>query len=582
MSPPTVAEALAAGLGRHRITDVFGQSLPSALFLATPAHGIRQVAYRTENAGGAMADGYARTTGRIGVVAAQNGPAATLLVPPLAEARTASIPILALVQDVPRANRDRNAFQEFDHAGLFASCAKWVRRLDDPARVDDYLDMAISAACSGRPGPAALWLPRDGRGAPVPAGARRRRAQLGAFPQDRTRPAADEVARAAELLRTATHPIVIAGGGVHLSGASAALSRLQGRAARPGGSTTMGIVSNYMGRGSASRHVRDVVRSADVVLLVGSRTNENGTDAWRAFPPDATYIHIDVDGAEIGRNYEAVRLLGDARLTLEDLAAALEDGDLALRTGSRAAVADRIARARSAAGEDLGRLARSDTTPLRPERVVAELDALLGDVLGADGDVVVTADASYSTIWMGNQLRARRPGQRFLTPRGLAGLGWGLPLAVGAKVARPQATVVALVGDGGFGHVWSELETCVRENLPIVVVLLNNGILGFQKHVELVQFGAHTTATDLAPVDHAAVARACGCDGVRVAEVDDLAPTLAKAVASGRTCLVEVVCDPDAHPPITAWDDVADEAILTTGGDRSGVTGPGPTHPPTD
>lgn len=133
-------------------------------------------------------------------------------------------------------------------------------------------------------------------------------------------------------------------------------------------------------------------------------------------------------------------------------------------------------------------------------------------------------------------------------------MGRGVPLALGAKAAQPGASVVALVGDGGFGHVWSELETSVRERLPIVVVLLDNGILGFQKHVELVQFGEHTTATDFTPVDHAAIARACGAEAVRVQASADLAPALAKALDSGTTWLIEVRCDPDARPPITAWD----------------------------
>lgn len=568
---PTVAEALAAGLARHGVTDVFGQSLPSALFLAAPAHGIRQIAYRTENAGGAMADGYARISGRIGVVAAQNGPAATLLVAPMAEALTASVPLLALVQDVPLANRDRNAFQEFDHAALFASCAKWVRRLEDPARVDDYLDAAISVACSGRPGPVVLLLPRDILSAGAPAPAVPRRASLGSFPLDRTRPPQERVAEAAGLLRRASRPLVIAGGGVHLSGAAPALAALQAVASLPVGTTTMGkgstdetnplslgVVSNYMGPRARTHHLREFVRAADVILLVGTRTNENGTDTWRALPANATFIHVDVASDEIGRNYEALRLRGDARLTLEDLTAALVAGDLAARQAARQVFVEEIETARDKAELELAAVATSDAVPLRPERVVAVLDELIR----GSKDVVVTADASYSTIWMGNQVTSRQVGQRFLAPRGLAGLGWGLPLALGARAARPESTVISVVGDGGFGHVWSELETAVRENLPIVVIVLNNGILGFQKHVELVQLGAHTTAVDFAAVDHVAVARACGVDAVRVNTPEELAPALAAAIGSGRPALVEVMCDPDAFPPITAWEDVAVRAIL--------------------
>ncbi len=565
MTEQTVADALAAGLKRHGVTEIFGQSLPTALFLATPRHGIRQIAYRTENAGGAMADGYARASGKVGVVAAQNGPAATLLVPPLAEALKASVPILALVQEVPQANRDRNSFQEFDHLALFASCTKWIRTLDEPGRVDDLLDMALTVACSGRPGPVVLMLPRDVLTRPVEVSTHRRRA-LGKFPLDRTQPAEDEIVRAAERIACARNPVLVAGGGVHLSGAADVVAEIQEHASLPVGTTTMGkgsvderhplsigVISNYMGRTSASHHLREFVAETDLVVFVGSRTNENGTDAWRAFPRSVAVVHIDVDSGEVGRNYEAeIRLVGDARLTLEALRAALDHVDLGARHGARSAVEARVRDARRLHHEDVRALVGATTTPIRPERVAAELDALVAD----RGNVLVAADASYSTIWMGNFLRARYAGQRFLSPRGLAGLGWGLPLALGAKAARPEARVVALVGDGGFGHVWSELETAVRENLPVVVVLFDNGILGFQKHAELVQFGAHTSAVDFTRVDHCAVARACGAEAVRVESPEDIRPALLKALDDDRTWLIEVRSDPDARPPITAWDDV--------------------------
>ena len=142
----TVAHALVQGLKRHGVSRIFGQSLPSLLILAAEEAGIRQIAYRQENAGGYMADAYARLTGTPGIVTAQNGPAATLLVPPLAECLKASVPVIALVQEVNRDQTDRNAFQEFDHVQLFSSCAKWIRRVTDASRAEDYLDMAFAAA----------------------------------------------------------------------------------------------------------------------------------------------------------------------------------------------------------------------------------------------------------------------------------------------------------------------------------------------------------------------------------------------------------------------------------------------------
>lgn len=178
-------------------------------------------------------------------------------------------------------------------------------------------------------------------------------------------------------------------------------------------------------------------------------------------------------------------------------------------------------------------------------------------------DMIVVADASYSSMWVVGQLRSRTAGQRFITPRGLAGLGWGLPLAIGAKLARPASPVVALVGDGGFAHSWAELETVVRSNVPVIVIVLNNGILGFQKDAETVKFGSYTTACHFSPVDHAAIARACGCGGAVVSTPGDLGKALDVALAENRPWLIEVTTDPSAHPPISLFDGTLDRGLPT-------------------
>ena len=212
----TGAHILAGALQRHGVTRVFGQSIPSAFFLAAPSYGITQVGYRTENAGAAMADAYARVSGQVAVGTAQNGPAATPLVPGLAEALKASIPVVAIVQDVHRQFTDRNAFQELDHAALFGGVAKWVRRVADVSRIEDYVDMAFAAATTGRAGPAVLLVPLDvldetGKGLPQAP----RRASLGHYPLDPVAPDPARVAEAAALLAGAKNPLVIAGGGLH-------------------------------------------------------------------------------------------------------------------------------------------------------------------------------------------------------------------------------------------------------------------------------------------------------------------------------------------------------------------------------
>ncbi|KQY18566.1 acetolactate synthase catalytic subunit [Rhizobium sp. Root482] len=556
----TVADRVALSLLRHEVEFLFAQSLPSAVVLAAEAQGIRQISYRQENMGGAMADGYARLSGKVGVVCAQNGPAATLLVPPLAEALKASIPVVALVQEVERDQTDRNAFQEIDHIALFQSCTKWVRRVQTEDRIEDYIDAAFTAAASGRPGPVALLLPADLLRAQFKPAGTERRANLGRYPLDRTRPADDMIEQAAMWIAAAQRPVVLAGGGVHGAGASSELAHLQELASLPVCTTNMGkgavdehhplslgVLGSLTGPRSLGAETRHFLEEADLIILIGTRTNQNGTDNWRQISNSARVIHIDVDPTEIGRNFEALRLVGDARECLKTLNRGLENQDLSQRRAARTALEGRIGRCWMNFEQTRHPFALSDQSPIRPERVMRELQPWLKD------ELTVVADASYSSMWVVGQLRAERPGTRFITPRGLAGLGWGVPLAIGAKLAQPNTPVVALVGDGGFAHSWAELETMMRLKIPVTTIVLNNGILGFQRDAETVKFGRYTSACHFAPVDHAQIAAACGCRSARVDDPADLAHHIRTGIESDEPYLIEVMTDPEAHPPLSLF-----------------------------
>jgi acetolactate synthase-1/2/3 large subunit len=313
-----------------------------------------------------------------------------------------------------------------------------------------------------------------------------------------------------------------------------------------------GVLGALVGPRSLGRQTRALLDAADMVLLVGTRTNQNGTDSWRLISPTARVIHIDLDPQEIGRNYEALRLAGDAATTLEALSAALGRRDLAKRRQARPALAKRIAAAWRRFEDDRKPMLGANTSPIRPERIMAELQTLLTPAM------TVVADASYASMWIVGQLRSLRAGMRFLTPRGLAGLGWGLPMAIGARLAAPDDPVVVLVGDGGFAHSWAELETLVRMQIPLTVIVLNNGVLGYQKDAETVKFGAYTTACHFAPVDHAAIARACGCHGQRIESPADILPALREAISAERPWLLDVITDPAAHPPLSLYEGTLD------------------------
>lgn len=556
----TVSDAIVGALARHGVRHIFAQSIPSTVLLRCPSAGIEQITYRTENAGGAMADGYARVSGRIGVVGAQNGPAAALLVPPLAEALKASSPVVALVQDIAQKFSDRNAFQDLAHLEMFSSCTKWVRRLTQPDRAADYVDMAVVAATSGRPGPAVLLLPLDVLQEKVTLDAGRDTV-LGSYPLDRPVAEPRAVAEAAEVLAASERVLIVAGGGVHGAQAVLELTELQ-QVTHAAVATTMmgkgvvdesdpwvmGVIGYAMGQFSRTHNMEELIDSADVVMLLGTRTNQNGTDGWKLFRRARKLLHVDIDPLEIGRNYEALRLVGDIKTTLRALIDLLGTYDLANLRATNNEWVPEIAKARQRHSEEVRGLIESNEVPLRPERVMAELDSLL------PRDAVVVADASYSTIWIANYLTSRKAGQRFIMPRGLAGLGWGLPMALGVKAAVPDAPVIVISGDGGFGHCWSETETAIRMGLPIVHIVLNNSVLGYQKHGELANWGAHTSGVRLGGVDHAMIARACGTNGVRVEHPQELRSALQNAISSNQPYLVDVIVDSNAYPPITAFD----------------------------
>ncbi|SMY11467.1 acetolactate synthase catalytic subunit [Brevibacterium jeotgali] len=561
----TVADVLAKRLKNRGLRHFFGQSLPSRLVLSLEELGVEQVAYRTENAGGAMADGFARVSGTVPVVTAQNGPAATLLVPPLVEAKLVRSPVLAIVQEVPSRFRGKNAFQEIDHFELFRSSTKAVLRIDEPERAVETLDRAIDLARGGVPGPVVLLTPADILLEDVEPVVDEQPAGL-EFPADRTVPASNRLAEAVDALAQAERPLVVAGGGVHRSGATEALREFVQRHRVPVATTNMGkgavdeadqlsigVVGNAMAPRSTTHGMDALIAESDVVLVVGARMNENGTDSWKLFPRSATYIQVDIDPEELGRNYPVIRLLGDVDATLRELTAASGSRGTFLSAFDADSAIRRIAEVKASAQETVSGAVDLEQTPIRPERIVKDLAEAVPE------DAILVADASYSTIWLSNYFHAAGGRYDFVEPRGMAGLGWGFPMAIGAKVAHPDREVVCLTGDGGFGHVWQEMETLARMGRKVVVVLLDNGILGFQKHAEISKYSGTTTATEFAPVDHAGIAKASGIDAFDVSDPAELGPAISKALDSASSTLIVVKTDPRAYPPITAFGDITAE-----------------------
>lgn len=559
MPKASFSKRVALALKRHGVTEIFGQSNPPTIMLEANALGIRQVGFRQENTGSYMAHGFsAGSEGRIGVMAAQNGPAATLLVAGLAECQKASIPVVALVQDIGAESLDRNAFQEIDHARMFESVSKWVRRIPSVNRVEDYVDMAFVAAASGRPGPVVLLLPGDFLFDPTEYEyTEQRNISYGTYPLDRVAAEPSQVKKAAALLAEAKCPFIYAGGGVISSQACAELRAIQEECSIPIATSTMGKgsvdelhplsmgpIGYYMGNRGVTKFLKPMVQNADVILLVGNRTNQNGTDAWTLLPREAKYIHIDIDPMEVGRNYESLRVVGDAKLVLTQLKEELTALDLSARKNARSQVEQEIAKARASHVDEAKKVCESASTPIRIERVLAEVEKQLAD------NHIIVADASLSSVWLANYIKATN-NRKFIFPRGIAGLGWGMPMAMGAKVANPNRPVFCLAGDGGFGHVWSELETCKREKINVVTMVINNEILGYQKHAERSLLnGLYTTACDLTDTNIAAVAEAVGIKGLRLEKPEDIERIIKEAFAYDGPVVIDAIIDPECIPPL--------------------------------
>ena len=566
--------ALLAGLlAEHGVRHVFGvpggQTLALYDAILDRAPALSHVLVRDERTAAYAADGYARMTGRVGVCDATVGPGAAKLPSGLGEALGASVPVIALVSDLPTrlaAHRYRSAAsQALDQAALLAPVTKWLASVPDAASMPGLVRQAFREATSGRPGPVALLLPQDVLDAPAePVPPRPASARFGAFPAFRPAPEPADVAAVAQVLRRAARPFLLAGGGVMHSGAGPAVTALATRLSAAVGTTLTGKgaiaedhplsvgVTGTMGTAVAAAALAE----ADVVLLAGTKASGGATYGWTLPHAGQQVVQLDIDPAELGRAFEvAAAMLGDARAGLTALLTELGTGTpvaSASATGTGLAIGadpDRSAwRARVAALTADWRAVRdteraSDAVPIAPQRVLAALEEAL-----APGDCLI-CDASLASGWGGVYFEQRQPGRQVLFPRGQAGLGYALPAAIGAATAAVSAAATApgrtvvLTGDGALGYAVGELATVTELGLPITVVVLNNRSLGWIRWYQRITFGRGYQDDDFADVAYADVARAFGMHGVRVTDPAELGGALASALHSDRPALVDVVTE---------------------------------------
>jgi acetolactate synthase-1/2/3 large subunit len=544
-----VGERLAELLVKNGIEYVFGvpggQTLPLYEGISKYQGRIQHVLMRDERSAGYAADAFARITGRVGVCDATVGPGATNLLSPLAEAHCSSIPVIAIVADVARGWEHRrtrgNASQAMDQMEMFKPVSKWQVRVTDPKSIDDLVQQALRVATTGKPGPVVVCVPDDVASTDIEFRDLVEGADGALYPRFRSVPDPEQIKLASTMLKAASKPLIVAGGGAHISGCYQQVRDLMEQ-------TSAALITSISGKGIVEEThpqvfgvtgtfgnpiARAISQEADVIMFVGCKAGQLTTFNYCSPSPEQAVIHLDLDPEEIGRNYpDSMPLLGDATLGLNAILSELGDHTLSSQWDF------------ASYKEKHNQWYRDQTnpanasTPLRPQPVIGVVNEFLTD------DDLVVCDASLASGWAANYLNFAKAGRRIIAPRGLAGLGWGSPATIGASFANEKANrIIQIAGDGGFGYSLQELEVMNRFKLPIVTIILNNATLGWIKHVQKNHYDQNYISTDFSYVDFATVARGFGARGYTVTTLEEMRDALAKERNPNGPVVIDVITE---------------------------------------
>ncbi len=556
------AQMVCEGLLREGVEVMFG--LPGGAILpfyqTLPSYPqLRHVLVRHEQNAGHAADGYARASGKVGVAIATSGPGATNLVTPLATAMMDSVPLVAITGQVPRAAIGRDAFQETDITGITMPITKHNYLVMRTADVPRVLKEAFHIARTGRPGPVLVDLPRDVL-SEVAEFDYPDQVNLSSY-----RPTLDGhsqmVRRAAQLIREARRPLILAGHGVLISGAVAELRELAEKAQIPVITTLLGI-GGFSGRHVLSlgmpgmhgqAHNNWAIDRADLVIGVGMRFDDRVTGRISAFAPGAKIIHIDIDPAEIGKNVGVTApIVGDAKRVLHALANEVEP---AVRSEWLKEIDELRERHPSRV--------QMDSDKLLPQFVVRELCEATG------GSAVIVTGVGQHQMWAAQHYTFAEP-HTWITSGGLGTMGFEVPAALGAAFAQPGKTVWSIAGDGGFQMTMSELATIREHNVPVKFAVLNNNSLGLVRQLQdLFYDGVRVASGYTGNPDFVKIAEAYGIWAARVTESAGVRAAIEDAMAVSGPALIDFRIEPseNVYPHLPAGESVSEMIEGPTGED---------------
>jgi acetolactate synthase-1/2/3 large subunit len=546
----TGAQALIRALECAGVDTVFG--IPGGAIL--PAYDplldstqIRHILVRHEQGAGHAAEGYAVASGKVGVCMATSGPGATNLVTPIADAYMDSVPIVAVTGQVPSGAIGSDAFQEADIRGITMPITKHNYLVTEMADIPRTIAEAFHIASTGRPGPVLVDVAKDAMQATGTFSWPTDINLLGYRPV--TRPHGKQVREAARLILESHRPVLYVGGGVIRSGASRELRVLAEMSGIP-------VVTTLMARGafpdSHPQHLGmpgmhgavaavGALQRSDLIVSLGARFDDRVTGKLDSFAPEAKVVHADIDPAEIGKNRQVdVPIVGDCREVIADLIVALQaEYDTGHRGDYQGWIAlNEALKARYPLGYD-----RPADGSVAPQYVIERLGSIVGS------DSIYVAGVGQHQMWASQYIQYEHP-NTWINSGGLGTMGFAVPAAMGAKVAKPDKTVWAIDGDGCFQMTNQELATCALEDIPVKIAVINNSSLGMVRQWQSLFYAGRYSNTDLHSAripDFAKLAEAMGCVGLRCEDPEDVDASIGKAMEINDTpVVIDFVVSPDA------------------------------------
>ena len=542
MEVMTGAEALVKALKEQGVETIFG--IPGGAILdiynALCDSSIRHILMRHEQCAAHAADGYARALGRVGVCMATSGPGATNLVTGIANAYMDSSPIVALTGQVPTAYIGKDAFQEADIIGITNPITKHNFQVKTPSEIPSVIKKAFFISASGRPGPVLVDIPKNVQATSAKVDFSNDIKIPGYRPNYEPHPL--QIKKAVELLSQAEKPMIVAGGGVIASNASEELISLAELLLAPVATTLMGkgcIPENHpLATGMMGMHgtvaSNRLIQEADVILAVGMRFSDRTTGRIDEFCKDVKIIHIDVDSAEIGKNVEVdVPIVADARRALNEIRKMLQEN---FKNKERSVWMAKVKELKEQL-EDKANCAEG----IKPPKLMVEIRKMLPE------NAIITTEVGQNQMWAALYLKTYKP-RTFISSGGLGTMGFGFPAAIGAKVACPDVPVVDIAGDGSFIMTEQDLATSVSEQIPVVVVILNNSMLGMVAQWQRLFYKRRYFAVNLGKVpDFVKLAEAYGAQGFRVQSIEEFSSVFKNALKSDVTTIIDVPIHPEEN-----------------------------------